>query len=97
MRKKQGLSTVHKVGVVVMMFFLILGVAWFVREVIAGGTEVSFWQVYVSSFAAVYGVFAGIDWGKKHSKSKYYRPEMDDEHPEVQAAAIARGKPNEID
>lgn len=81
-----------KVGIGVMVFFVVFGVAYFVREIVIGQFDVAFYQVYVGSFAAVYGVFAGAESFHKHGISKYYRPEMDDRHPEVQKAAIEKVK-----
>lgn len=76
------------VGMIVMMAYVLIGAGYFVREIVLGQVDVSFWQIYLTSFAAVYGVFAGTDSFFKHTKSKYYHPEMDDAHPEVQRKAI---------
>ena len=76
------------VGVIVMMAYVLIGVGYFVRELVLSQVDVAFWQIYLTSFAAVYGVFAGTDSFFKHTKSKYYRPEMDDAHPEVQRKAV---------
>jgi len=35
---------------------------------------------------------AGTDGFLKHSKSKYYRPELDDKHPEVQREAVRKAQ-----
>ena len=77
----------RKVGIMVMVFFVVLGAAFFVYGVVTGDMSVSFFQVYIGSFAGVYTVFAGSDSFVKHSKSKYYRAELDDRHPEIQKAA----------
>jgi len=77
-------------GIGVMVFFVVLGAAFFIRETATGIVNASFYQVYIGAFAAIYTVFAGTDSWQKNSKSKYYRPEMDDKHPEVQQAAIKK-------
>lgn len=77
-----------KVGIAVMVFFMVLAIAMFLRETITAQFNAAFWQVYVGAFAGVYGVFAGTDSFQKAAKSKYYRPEMDDKHPDVQGAAV---------
>jgi len=81
---------IRKIGCVVMLFYVLIGVAHFVREIISLQYQASFWQIYLGSFAVVYGVFAGTDGFVKSNVSKYYRPEMDDKHPEVQKAAIKK-------
>jgi len=81
---------IRKVGIGIMMFFVILGTAYFVREIIVKQFDSSFWQVYVGSFAGVYGVFASAESFKKNSINKYYRPEMDDERPELQKLAYKK-------
>jgi hypothetical protein len=82
----------RKVGIAVMVFFMLLGAAFFVYGVVTGDMNMSFYQVYVGAFAGVYGVFAGTDSFVKRSRSKYYRPELDDAHPEAQKAALQRAK-----
>lgn len=77
----------RKVGIMVMVFFVVLGAAFFVYGVATGDMSVAFFQVYIGSFAGVYTVFAGTDSFVKHSRSKHYRPELDDKHPELQKAA----------
>jgi len=82
----------RKVGISVMVFFMLLGAAFFIYGVVAGEMSMAFFQVYVGAFAGVYGVFAGTDGFLKHSKSKYYRPELDDKHPEVQREAVRKAQ-----
>jgi hypothetical protein len=81
-----------KVGIAVMIFFMVLAVAIFIRETMFREVDIGFWQIYIGSFATVYGVFAGTDSFQKAARSKYYRPEMDDKHPEAQKAAIEKMK-----
>ena len=84
-----------KVIVAAMIFFIFLGAAFFIREIALRSFSESFWQVYLGSFAAVYAVFTGAESVKKYGKSKYYRPEMDDKHPEVQKVALEKLKRKE--
>jgi len=51
----------RKVGISVMVFFMLLGAAFFIYGVVAGEMSMAFFQVYVGAFAGVYGVFAGTD------------------------------------
>jgi hypothetical protein len=80
----------RKVGIAVMIFFMVLGLSFFIYGVVVGSISMAFFQVYVGAFAGVYGVFAGSDSFVKHSKSKFYRPELDDKHPEAQSAALRK-------
>jgi hypothetical protein len=80
----------RKVGIAVMVFFMTLGVVFFVYGVVSGNMSMDFFRVYVGAFAGVYGVFAGADSFVKSSRSKHYRPELDDRHPEVQKAAVRK-------
>lgn len=80
----------RKVGIIVMLFFVLLGAAFFVLGVAKGEMNIAFWQVYIGAFAGVYTVFAGTDAWQKNNRSKYYRPEMDDKHPEAQRAAVRK-------
>lgn len=80
----------RKVGIMVMVFFVVLGAAFFVYGVVSSEMSVAFFQVYIGSFAGVYTVFAGTDSFVKHSRGKHYRPELDDKHPEVQRAAVRK-------
>ena len=81
---------IRKVGISIMLFFVLLGVAYFIREIIVKQFDTSFWQVYVGSFAGVYGVFAGAESFKKNSISKYYKPELDDKRPDMQKLAYKK-------
>lgn len=81
------------VGKLVMLFFVLLGVAFFVYGVFSeGGLSVELMQVYVGAFAGVYTVFSTNESWQRNNRSKYYRPEMDDKRPDVQKAAIERLK-----
>jgi hypothetical protein len=82
----------RKIGSVVMIAFVAFGVAFFVYGVATGALVelMAFFQVYIGAFAGVYGVFAGTDAWQKNSRSKWYRPEMDDRHPEAQRAATEK-------
>lgn len=84
----------RKIGAIVMVAFIAFGVAFFVYGVWTGSLAdiMSFFQVYIGAFASVYGVFAGTDAWQKNSRSKWYRPEMDDRHPEAQRAATEKLK-----
>ena len=75
---------IRKVGVGIMLFFVLLGIAYFVREIAVKQIDSSFWQVYVGSFAGVYGVFAIAESFKKNSINKYYKPERDSKSPDLQ-------------
>lgn len=90
--RRLPMSKSKKVGIGVMVFYVLLGFAWFVREIAVGAIDSAFWQIFIGSFAAVYGVFAGTDSWQRQTKSKYYRAEMDDEHPQAQKAAIEARK-----
>jgi len=81
---------IRKVGIGIMLFFVVLGIAYFIREIVVRQFDSSFWQVYVGSFAGVYGVFASAESFKKNSINKYYRAELDDKRPELQKSAIKR-------
>lgn len=83
---------IRKVGIGIMLFFVVLGIAYFVREIVVRQFDSSFWQVYVGSFAGVYGVFASAESFKKNSINKYYKPELDDKRPEIQSAALKKIK-----
>lgn len=79
------------VGKIVMIFFILLGAAIFVYGVFAKeGMPVNLMQVYIGAFAGVYTVYSTNESWQRNTRSKYYRPEMDDKRPEVQQAAIKR-------
>lgn len=80
----------RKIGIAVMVFYMLLGLAFFVYGAVKGDVSVPLFQVYLGTLTGVYGIFAGTDSFIKRSKGKYYRPEMDDAHPAAQKAAVKK-------
>jgi len=76
-----------KIGIMVVVFMTAIGAAFFIAGVVQRMFDPNLWQAYFIAFAAVYTTFAGTDSWQKFGRSKYYRPEMDDKHPDVQAIA----------
>lgn len=88
-------KTSKVLGVVAILFFIVLGIAIFVRECFMLEFQAEFWKVYVGSFAGILTAVLGSDSLRNYAKNKFYNPIRDTEHPEVVSAAMERYKQGE--